>query len=36
MPNLFSKNFDLLKSFFETISEEKDQNVRQSLQGIVK
>lgn len=33
LPGLFAKNFDLLKSFFETIANEKDQNIRQSLQG---
>lgn len=34
-PDLFATNFELLKSFFETIANEKDQNVRQSLQGIL-
>jgi len=35
-PQLFSKNFELLKSFFETVSKERDQNIRQGLQdGLV-
>jgi hypothetical protein len=34
LPELFSKNFELLKSFFETIANEKDQSIRQSLQGV--